>query len=294
MADQWFKVSICICTRNRPNELECALVSLFGSTVRPHEVIVSDDSTDFRTRELIRNLFPEVQYLEGPRKGLCSNRNVALNGATGTHILFIDDDVVLGADFLHQVQGQLTAVDSKEREQLIVTGLERRNGHIVYPHDQSFLGYQRKVYRPADKMKTIVINSTVFPAGLFTKMQFDDQLRYGYDEVDLTTRAVEQGYQIRLCEAAINDHFPSEVNRDYYKTVIEASRIFVTFKRYFFSERRKLKGLVFFALAVMHAGAHALFRQGRRGPAQFWQTMKEVLLYTRNHRKRAVTGGESL
>ena len=95
-----FKVSVCICTRNRPQELSKALHSVERSTYPAFEVIVSDDSTNDETKKLIISHFSTVKYLDGPRKGLGANRNNILKAVTGSQVLFIDDDVILNENFL--------------------------------------------------------------------------------------------------------------------------------------------------------------------------------------------------
>ena len=109
-----FNVSVCICTRNRPQELSKALHSVERSTYPAFEVIVSDDSTNDDTKKLMISHFPTVKYLEGPRKGLGANRNNVLKSVTGSHVLFIDDDVVLHENFLEMVCNKLAKIAEKE------------------------------------------------------------------------------------------------------------------------------------------------------------------------------------
>lgn len=45
------KVSICICTMNRPTDLRRCLESIKRSGMRPYEVIVSDDSSEELTNK---------------------------------------------------------------------------------------------------------------------------------------------------------------------------------------------------------------------------------------------------
>ncbi|WP_040952940.1 glycosyltransferase family 2 protein [Gorillibacterium massiliense] len=278
-------VSVCICTRNRPEDLANALKSVRKSRFPIHQIIVSDDGTDNRTKELVLADFPEVTYLEGPRKGLCPNRNNALRHVTGTHVLFMDDDVLLDQEFFNEMDLRLAEYGTYDN--VIVTGLEKRNGFLVHPHDQSFLGFQRKAYSNRDELKTVVINSTLFPAEMFKTIRFDEQLVYGYDEVDITTRAFHSQYRIILCETAVNQHFPSPVNRDLYQPYTEASRIYVTFKRYYHSENKPWKGIAFLSGALAHAMAYGLKNSGVKGLSKAAFTCKTSLTYIRNLRKQA-------
>ncbi|RUS45265.1 glycosyltransferase family 2 protein [Cohnella sp. AR92] len=263
------RVSVCICTRNRPQELKQALLSLKESSYPIHEVIVSDDSTDSLTGKLIRREFSEVRYLRGPKQGLAANRNHCLSEVTGSHVLFMDDDVVLSKTFLWDILKARQQAGRTEKP-VIVTGLENNRGKLVHPNEQSFLGFQSRAYRQGEPLRTIVINSTVFPIQLFGDLKFDEKLIYGYEEVDIATRAASWGYPILLAPGAVNDHYPSIVNRDYYEPYVEASRLYATFKRYRFTERRRMKAISFLAAASLHVLLHGIKEKKLE---QAWRTI---------------------
>jgi len=279
----FYQVAVCICTRNRPEELQKALDSLERSTYPIFEIIVSDDSTNEDTKALVTSHFPNVKYLAGPRRGLGANRNNVLKAVTGSYVLFIDDDVLLGEQFLETIFSSLEGYINKEgrekENKIIVTGLENQNGEIVFPHEQDFLGFQKIDYQEGDTLMTVVINSAIFPSSLFQKVLFDEKLVYGCDEVDFTTRAVQEGFKILLCPDAINFHFPSKINRDFYQPYHEASRLYVTFKRYFSTEKKKLKALVYLGLASAHTWVYTIKVEGLRGILKPIQTFRTVASY---------------
>jgi GT2 family glycosyltransferase len=255
-------VTVCIPTRNRPDDLAQCLDSIAASSVPVAEIVVSDDSTDDRTRDLVAERYPHVKYVSGPRKGLGPNRNSAIAAASGEWILFLDDDARLGPDFVVEM---LRARYANADRRIIFTGIEKQVSGLVFPNDQSFLGYQKLPYGAHQSVNTVVINATLFPSALFKEMLFDPRLIYGYDEVDIASCARGAGYRIVLIPSAINLHFPSPVNRDYYSPHTEAARIYVTFKRYARAERRPLKALAFLALSFIHSLAYHMKRQGFAG-----------------------------
>jgi GT2 family glycosyltransferase len=255
-------VTVCIPTRNRPDDLAECLDSIAASAVPVGEIVVSDDSTDDRTRDLVAARYPHVKYVFGPRKGLGPNRNSAIAAASGEWILFLDDDARLGPDFLAEMVKALYANPDRK---LIFTGIEKQVKGLVFPNDQDFLGFQKRPYGSRRSVNTVVINATLFPAALFKEMLFDPRLIYGYDEVDIASCARGAGYRIVLIPSAVNLHFPSPVNRDYYSPHTEAARIYVTFKRYTRAERRPLKALAFLALSFIHSLAYHMRRQGFAG-----------------------------
>ncbi len=266
--------TICICTRNRPDELRRCLQSIARSTVPVDQIVVSDDSTDMRTGQMIQAEFPGAQYLPGPRRGLGANRNCALRGARGTHILFLDDDACLGETFLSEA---LRAASRSGVAQVIVSGVENNHGHLVFAHDQGFLGHQNVAYPEGEALRTIVINSTLFPCAVFERVRFDEGLIYGYDEVDIATQALQAGFVIAGCRTAVNLHFPSALNRDYYRPHTEASRLYVTLRRYGLYERNVLKAGAFAAAAPVHLLAHALRRGGAVAAVEALRTIGRAI-----------------
>ena len=262
-----FKVSVCICTRDRPSEARQAVQSALSSVRPVHEVIVSDDSTNADTRAAFSDAQPGVRFVEGPRRGLCANRNNAVDYVTGTHVLFIDDDVVMGRAFVREMQEAFRAQPADLRGTTVLCGLERTHGELVFPHDQTFFGHQTRPYALGEKLNTVVINAAVFPVSLFSKIRFDENLIYGSDEVDFATRAVEAGYVHTLCLQAVNDHYPAMKHRAYYHSFVDASKLYVTFKRYYVTERKPLKGILFAVLAPPRLLLSAL--KSRRPEAVF-------------------------
>lgn len=290
------KISICICTRNRVNDLKSAISSIRKSSYTNYELIVSDDSTNNDTWKMIKSDFHEVKYLKGPQKGLCWNRNNTLNSITGSRVLFMDDDVIMSKDFLQVMMDRLLQLEPKTREKTIITGLEMNRGNLVHPNKISFLGHQKKAYKHTESLKTIIINSTLFPISLLEEIKFDEHLVYGYDEVDIAARAVSAGYNIILCKEAINEHYPSSVNRDYYSLYIEASRIYVTYKRYKEIEKKKLKSLAYLSISFVHMLVFQVNHKKIKGFISTISTFKKAYSYIKlaNNKPQTVYSNESI
>jgi len=231
----------------------------------------------------VRSRHPDVRYTRGPRKGLGANRNHAVQLATGTHVLFMDDDVILEETFLEKMWAYISNCPLEQSANMIVTGSEMNRGRRVIPHEQSFLGFQNRPYASDRNLRTIVINSTLFPARVFDDILFDDQLVYGYDEVDIATRCSYTGFTIHLLKEAYNEHYPSQINRDYYKPYTEASRMYVTFKRYLFSERKLAKAVLFIILASVHNVAANIKHDVRGSVMLSWRTLRLAYGYMFKH-----------
>jgi glycosyltransferase involved in cell wall biosynthesis len=272
-------VSVCICTRNRPAELRRALDSVAASSLRPSQVIVSDDGDEAATAALVAAHPLPIAYTEGPHSGLGANRNHAIAVATGDYLLFLDDDGTLGETFLEQVERALVELDPKHRARAIVTGADIEDGRVVVPNDQGLLGFQSRAYRPGEPLHTVVINAALFPRRVFERLRFDTNLKYGFDEVDITTQAVSQGYEIVPCFEALNYHFPSTIGRGDYRQLASASRLYVTFKRRRWTEGSIVRGYLGFLLAAGHLYAASVKSSGVAGIAEASRTVAQARSY---------------
>jgi len=85
-------ITVVIPTCERPESIARCLPRVSGA----EEVIVTDDSNSDRTRILIRDRFPGVIWVRGPRRGPAANRNFGASQATCDWIVFIDDDCIPG------------------------------------------------------------------------------------------------------------------------------------------------------------------------------------------------------
>lgn len=99
-------ISIVIPTCNRPDMLINCIDGLSYSSqelsANEYEIIITDDSSDLKTKELIENKYPDVSYFAGPRKGPAANRNSGASHARGEFIMFIDDDCLPDSNIVRE------------------------------------------------------------------------------------------------------------------------------------------------------------------------------------------------
>lgn len=279
-------VAVCICTRNRPRELATTLESIQRSSYPVRRVVVSDDGVGPETERVsvTSSSAAIVTYSAGPMRGLGANRNHALDLVREDLVLFLDDDCLLQPDFLRDAIACMLRHEQRHGSgRVIVTGSEDNRGGNVVAHAQTFLGFQARPYRPGEPLSSIVINATVFPRSLFERHRFDPQIRYGYEEVDLASRAARAGYRIVSCPAAANEHRPSERSRGDYDEVLAASRLYITFKRYALVDRRRLRALAFAVVGPAHAVLVGLRRNGPSGARDGLRAVALAVRYLRVH-----------
>ncbi|MGE5458271.1 MAG: glycosyltransferase family 2 protein [Methanococcaceae archaeon] len=87
------KVSVCIVTRNRKDQLIRAIKSVDCQNYDNIEIVVVDNNSTDGTSEAIRTLFPEVKIIKLHKNiGCPPARNIGMANTTGEYILSLDDD----------------------------------------------------------------------------------------------------------------------------------------------------------------------------------------------------------
>lgn len=90
------KVTVAVCTRDRPEDLAACLDSLERSDYGSFETLVVDNAPSSEaTRLLVERRAGRVRYVREPRPGLDWARNRAITEAGGDIIAFTDDDVTV-------------------------------------------------------------------------------------------------------------------------------------------------------------------------------------------------------
>jgi glycosyltransferase involved in cell wall biosynthesis len=95
-------VTIAICTRNRPDDLNTCLNAISRLNPRPDEILVVDNSEgDRATEEVTRDR--GVRYVVEPAAGLSRARNRALAESRCEIVAYMDDDALPSEDWLEQI-----------------------------------------------------------------------------------------------------------------------------------------------------------------------------------------------
>lgn len=252
------RVSVCICTMNRPKELKGCLESIQCSTFKPYEVIVSDDSDEKRAKENreIALSYKAVKYRPGPRKNQPANRNNCLKYVSPNteFVTFIDDDARMGSRFLENALTCLRKWCSYYKtDRIVVTGTEKSlSGQKLIPRNLSFLGFYDRPRNKIEKQDTICMNSVLFPSELFRMTQWDENQPW-CTERDIASHFLYLGFRIVYCPDVINLHPTTNPKpKDLHEE--EMSRVYFGLKRYWLYEHSILR----FFLFVLYAPVNSL------------------------------------
>ena len=88
-------VSVCVPTRNRPEPLKLLVESVLTQTHGDLEIVITDNSDDSRSEELVRDYFSDgrIHYSRNPTNlGMNGNAAACLSKARGIYVTFTPDD----------------------------------------------------------------------------------------------------------------------------------------------------------------------------------------------------------
>lgn len=282
-------LAICICTMDRPDALRTCLESIWHSDTVPQQVIVSDDSLEPEATRKLCDQFPFVQYIDGPNRGLCANRNQVIARATTSHVSLLDDDAVIAKEFVRLALDHARS----DGERTIITGSVLDGGQVFRPGTPDFWGRFTESTRKS-RYETIQLNCNLVPRAAFHIAQFDELIRYGFEDMDLCSALLAAGYCINYDPAMMNQHFPPsqspEVALGRFRRW-EQARYYTSLKRYFIWERSPAKGLFYLLTAPLYTAVFsAKWKEWKRipqVPADITIAFKLFLHYVSTRRTRA-------
>lgn len=147
-------VTVAVCTRERTEDLNRCLKAVVESAYPGLEILVIDNAPRTgATRQLVRQHFPSVRYIEEPRPGLDWARNRAIEEATGEVVAFTDDDTVVDPGWVRS----LAWVFAQDDQVMAVTGLvvpyelETRAQHLFERYGGFGRGFVRRWYQVGPK-----------------------------------------------------------------------------------------------------------------------------------------------
>jgi glycosyltransferase involved in cell wall biosynthesis len=250
-------IGVCITTRHRPELLEECLQHLHSSTLRPSEIVVSDDSSDeamITATKRVVGRFPGVTYARGPRRGVCANRNNALRQlGEPEYVAFLDDDALVTRDYLAIAQSTFDALPPHRRQRTITTGIRvNREGRLT--GDKVRLNL-RGFFVSSEKNEIAGASYSVYPRALFWDHLWDEEIYFGYEDADLSLRAIKDGYELLFVEQMVvtdggwrQSTLHDGGKLDAYTFSGEAARLYVGVKRFGTIERDYGKLALFLGL----------------------------------------------
>lgn len=225
MPKQPLLVSVLICTLNGKHSLTLTLESLFTaiSKFEFFEVVVVDDGSDAETKNLLISYEPRIKIVTHQSNfGRGAARQSALNAANGEFVAYIDDDIIVPAEWATNLVKNLKAFEFEakkgvggpcnvERDNSVINWyLQFRNPFFVFERLSSGLSllerFKRLIHAQRTRSEISIIAENLLGGNMiFRKLDldriggFNRALRHGEDD-DLCTRLkAEFGNDCLVC-----------------------------------------------------------------------------------------------
>jgi GT2 family glycosyltransferase len=205
-------ISFIVITRNRSKQLLGCLRNIESQTCFASEVVVVDNGSSDGTAQLLSDEFPDVNIVRlTDNTGVSGGRNRAVREARGKICIFVDDDArFIGDDLADKVLFRFDA-----NPNLAIVAFRVRHGS-----DNSL---DRRAIPRADKRHIEQDYSCTYFSGAGFALKRDmiievgmfwERLFYGGEELDLSYRLLDRGYEI-LCPQSIEVlHYDVKTNRE--------------------------------------------------------------------------------
>lgn len=217
------RVSLVICTRNRPEQLRRALTAVQALTPAPDEVLVVDNApTSSATRDVVLG-HPGIRYTLEPRPGLSVARNRGVRETTGDVIAFTDDDAELQSNWLVRLVAAFDAPDVMAVTGLVLPAALDTEGQLLFENHLGGFGqgyrsqrFDAGFYRAMRRYGVPVwrigagANMAVRRQAFELVGTFDERLGAGAagcsEDSELWYRLLAQGWSCRYEPAAVVTH----------------------------------------------------------------------------------------
>jgi glycosyltransferase involved in cell wall biosynthesis len=201
-------VSVVICTREHPDQLQRQLESCSKLIYANFEIIAVDNAPVTNRTRRVCERFPLVRYIVEPRKGLDYARNTGWRAARNEIVAYSDDDAIVDPLWLAGLGSAY--IDPRVT---CVTGItfpmevENRAQELFEKYGGMHKGFVRRVYRPGTWNAFYPLGSGRFGAGVNMSLRretleqmggFDEALDVGSlarggGDLDIMARAIRDG-----------------------------------------------------------------------------------------------------
>ncbi len=215
-------ISAIILTLNSLKFIKPCLDSILSQNFKAVEIIVVDNGSVDRTAVFIRENYPQVSLIQNKiNLGAAKARNQGIQAAKGEWILTLDSDTVLEKNFLGNINNATKILTAETG--IIQPKILQADQKTIYSAG-IFISYLRKFYDIGKGQKDLkqfnkskYIFGACSAAALYRKDMldkikeetgyFDENFFFLFEDVDLSWRAQNQGWQVLFYPDAACYHY---------------------------------------------------------------------------------------
>ena len=204
------KISVAICTYNRPELLKKCMRSIIKQDLPPFElIIVYHSKNDLRKVSMLKRGVG-VRFLHCNKTNSAVARNMAINSSKGTILAFIDDDCIANKNWLQCITQQF----EDQRCQIVmgkaVNGSRSNifsiieNARINYYVESNIITKDKKKHAFVLDTKNFAIRKSLLVGH---NLLFDTRFTNKFEDIDFGLRTISIGVSILYNPRIIVRHF---------------------------------------------------------------------------------------
>lgn len=216
------KVSVIVCTRNRPESIEPCISSILNNTYRDLELLIIDQSNDGKTEEVVKkhmDIDKRIEYIHLNTEGKSKAVNLGIKRSSGDIVTMTDDDCVVKNDWIENIveafqkNPDVAVVCGSVLDDTALVGKKRARRLIK---DRELSGRLSKLFFIADGAN-ISVKKSIFK---ITK-GFDIFLGPGTpllssEDQDFAYRVLKAGFRILCVKKIIVTHYLSSHVKNFH------------------------------------------------------------------------------
>ncbi len=137
------RLSLVIASHRRGARIDRTLASVADQTCQPDEIVVLNDGGFDETRTFVSEHYPHVRVVDADGGSAGAARNLGARAATGTLIMFLDDDDVLHPHAVETLMTELAAFPEAAAAFADHTFRDHTTGTYVANHHQAVPAFGR-------------------------------------------------------------------------------------------------------------------------------------------------------
>lgn len=185
-------ISIIIPCYNDHQYVEQAVNSAINQTYKNKEIIVVDDGSDKKTKEVLRNLEDKISLLiTQDNQGQSKARNIGISRAKGQYIVTLDSDDFFEREFCAEALNAFKTID----DTILVSCYSK----LIFENSNE------DIYQPSGgNINNVLIKNVAMGSVMFSKESwkhvsgYDEDMRDGFEDWEFYIRLLSNGGQVTI------------------------------------------------------------------------------------------------
>ncbi len=204
------KLSVLIGTRNRAAALRRCLASVVAQATPAHEIVVLDDASDaIRVADVVADVAPAARVVRSDTQlGVGRGRNVLYREASGDAFLVLDDDAYLDdGTFLGRLDREMSARPGAAIVAARIVDHHTTGEAVLAPFPRRARRHDPGIVDRAQCVSYFLGGAHALTRAAYARIGgYDEAFVWGEEELDLSFRAINAGYEIHYVPSLTVHH----------------------------------------------------------------------------------------